>query len=504
MICLSCTGKTIETDLELIEQNREYIDLAEIRADFLEASELVKLEQLPGKAGLPCILTFRKPADGGVNPDVGVEQRAAILTAALGGGWSYIDIEEDADSESERELLKTAHSAGVRVIKSFHDFNGVPERLAERLLAISAGDRYIPKAAVMIRSTADLLAVFDAHRELRRLRESSDGFSCTNGPFLSDYILVGMGSAGVPSRIMAGAWGSMLSFTSAGQAAAPGHIGPREMAVDYNYPNLTADTAVLGIVGNPVLHTKSPSLHNAALQAAGLDEVYLPFETAEPELLLERAGELGLRGLSVTVPHKKHVIEFADETDQSVSAIGACNTLVRSAENGHWTAYNTDWLGFLAPLKRLSAEGFELKGCRTLVIGAGGAARAVVYALAGSGAEVVIVNRTAEKARALADDFGCTGGGFELCAAGERHFGLVVQTTSVGMEPAEDGNPVPGFDFSGVGIAYDLIYAPEKTRFLSEAEKAGCRIINGFPMLRAQAAEQFRLFTGRDMNQARG
>ena len=509
MICLSCTGSTVKQNLSLIEKNRSYIDLVEIRADFLIPEEYTLLKTMPDEAELPCLLTFRKPADGGCSShaaDLSAGQRCDILSDALDGRWSYIDLEDDADAPCEKELMRKAESAGVRIIKSFHDFKGVPENLAERMLENSCGDRYIPKAAVMPGNTADLLRLLKAYRTLEDVRKSSAGFSCTNGPFISDFILVGMGVVGFPSRILAGSYGSMLTFCSDGDVkAAPGHISPRELAETYNYKNINSSTRLFGIVGQPVMHTKSPMLHNEALQRKGIDAVYLPFETGEPELLLAAAEDLKLYGLSVTIPHKQRVIRAADSVDEAVEKVGACNTLVY--RRGAWRGYNTDWIGFLKPLDELTA-GFAdgkkagLEGEPALVIGAGGASRAVVYALRTRGMDITIVNRTAEKAEALARDFDCSGLGIEdAYKAGvfSRHYRLVVQTTSVGMEPLIDQSPLPDFDFGNADIVYDLIYSPEKTLFLSQAEKGGAVILNGFPMLKAQAAEQFRLFTGRDM-----
>ncbi len=529
MICLSCTGSTNNTNLDTIIRNRDFIDIIEIRADFLESEELAGLGDFPVKAGLPCILTYRKPEDGGNNRGaltsggkIDVDGRCQIFADAIaGGGWKYVDLEDDALSRSEIELVRAVEYEGGRVIKSFHDFNGVPDGIAERMLANSYGDRFIPKAAVMPIDSEGLIKILEAHLRLAEIKKSSNGFSCINGPFLTDYILVGMGAIGVPSRIMAGAWGSMLTYASDGDIkAAPGHLSPAELALNYNYKDLRPETSVFGIIGNPVMHSKSPAIHNAAFKAEDLDAVYLPFETTKPEVLIENAAELNLYGLSVTVPHKQAVIKSAYWLDDSVSAIGACNTLVRrtapagseqgsaaltsrepasSKADGLWHGYNTDWLGFLAPIDRLLDEGrikTPLDGGRALVIGAGGAARAVVYSLVRRGMDVTIVNRTVEKAVKLAEQFGCRGAGLDQAGSG---YSIVVQTTSAGMAPDFEGNPLPDFDFTGVELAYDIIYVPEKTMFLKKAEQAGCAIMNGIGMLEAQAAEQFRLFTGRVM-----
>ena len=484
MIALSCCGKTIGENLEQIDRYRANIGCAELRVDFLDPSEYEELSAFPERAGLPVILTFRKACDGGQAAPEFENGRYGVLESALGGGYAWVDIEDDAPPAYSEGLKSAAEAAGTAVIRSFHDFNGVPGDLFERMVSASEGGRCIPKAAVMPRGTEDMIRIFET---ARRLTDTGAGREAS----AAGFILLGMGVFGFPTRILAGAFGSMLTFASAeGRSAAPGHISPDLLAGLYGYDGLSRDSRVYGIIGRPVMHSKSPELHNRALAERELDAVYVPFETDEPGFLLQNADLLNLRGLSVTIPHKETALSLAGRASEAASAMGASNTLVRSGEDGVWEARNTDWAGFLAPIASSDLEGRE-----ALVVGAGGAARAVVYALVRSGMKVRIVNRTAEKAGALAREFGCSGGGLGSAGDGEPPF-LVVQTTSVGMSPDVDRDPLPDFDFSGTRIAYDIIYTPEKTRFLSRAEAAGCSIINGMPMLKAQAEEQFRLFTG--------
>jgi len=483
VIALSCTGKTIDENIRNIEHYRKYLGIVELRVDFLDLAERSRIEDFPSKAGLPAILTYRKPEDGGVAPEIDEALRFDILKIGLRGGYSYLDIEDDALPEYVDGLCMEAEKNGTKVIKSFHDFGGVPENLYDRMEAAAQSGRFIPKAAVMPKGTADMLKIIEVSRRLTD--EAAGRAAAADG-----FILLGMGIYGFPTRILAKALGSMLTFTSpAGASAAPGHVTPLDLA-DYGYELISRKSRIYGIIGNPVMHSRSPHLHNSGYRKQGIDAVYLPFETSDPKLILENADMLNLGGLSVTIPHKQSVISLADSIDESAEEIGACNTLVNRGGDEGWAAFNTDWLGFLKPL-----EGEPLEGKAALVIGAGGAARAVVYALVKRGMKVTIINRTAAKAEKLAADFGCRGGGIDsaLCAVNPS---LVVQTTSVGMNPEPDADPLPGFEFSGSEIVYDLIYTPEKTLFLSRAETAGCRIINGYPMLVSQAEEQFLLFTG--------
>jgi 3-dehydroquinate dehydratase/shikimate dehydrogenase len=239
---------------------------------------------------------------------------------------------------------------------------------------------------------------------------------------------------------------------------------------------------VYGVIGNPVAHSRSPHIHNAGLAALGLDAVYLPFLVDDVREFLRVADLLGVSGVSVTVPHKLAVIPHLARQDPSVARIGACNTLVRA--EGGWHGTNTDWPGFLAPLDRRFGSGGGSR-IRATVIGAGGTSRAVVYGLRETGAEVLILNRTLAGASGIAQEFGCRAGG-----------DLVVQTTSCGMEPAVDCDPLPEYRFRGTELVYELVYRPAVTPFLGRAMAAGCRWIGGMEMLLEQAYEQFRLFTG--------
>jgi 3-dehydroquinate dehydratase/shikimate dehydrogenase len=224
--------------------------------------------------------------------------------------------------------------------------------------------------------------------------------------------------------------------------------------------------------------------------------VYLPFRVDELGPFLQTADLLEVRGLSVTVPFKERALRHLARADQAVTGAGACNTLVREA--GGWAGANTDVPGFLAPLER-EAPALLAAGTRAAVVGAGGAARAVVHALRSRGLRVLVLNRTPARARALARRFGCEWGGLDRAGLERLRepCALIVQTTPVGLHGA--GDPLQGYRFRGEELVYDLVYVPPLTPLLARAQAAGCRTIGGLAMLRAQAAAQFRLFTGREL-----
>jgi 3-dehydroquinate dehydratase/shikimate dehydrogenase len=250
------------------------------------------------------------------------------------------------------------------------------------------------------------------------------------------------------------------------------------------------------VIANPVMHSKSPWIHNPALTAVGLNAVYIPIQVDDLSIFFELIPLLDIRGASVTVPHKSAVRTFLVAEDASVAAVGACNTIY--PKKGGFHGANTDVPGFIAPLTAYVSRD-KIGSMAVTVVGAGGTSRAAVYALRSLGASVLIVNRTPEKAETLAQEFGCEWAPLaeSSAAAIAHHNDLIVQTTSAGMHPNEELDPIEFYELTGREIVYDVIYAPPVTRLLSRAKRAGCRTLNGWPMLLEQAYLQFELFTGR-------
>ncbi len=269
-------------------------------------------------------------------------------------------------------------------------------------------------------------------------------------------------------------------------------------------PPLTGKTRLVGVIGWPIEHSVSPPMHNAAFEALGLDWCYVPFAVA-PERVAEALSGvrvLGLRGINATVPHKQALLSLVDELTPAARAIGAVNTVV-IAENGRTLGHNTDAAGFLRSLRE---AGVAPEGASALVLGAGGAARAVVYALASIGARVTILNRTPARAEALAADMAGAAAGEppragaltpEALVALGAGADLVVNSTSLGMWPHTETSPWPEeVPFPGGAFLYDLVYNPRRTRLMAQAEAAGARAVDGLRMLVHQGAEALTMWTG--------
>lgn len=488
-VCLAVTESTLKENINRIREYKDLIDMVELRADFLDKKELPHLEKFPGMTDLPVILTIRKKADGGMYTEE-ENERLALLKKGSAGKYKFVDLEEDLKHNGIASFIK---EKGKEIIRSFHDFNGVPEDLTSRIKNLSQNPGEIPKAAVMPMCTADLIRLLKTYKECEGIRK----------------ILLGMGTFGFATRILASYLGSFLTYCSAPQkSAAPGHIDPLTLENLYRFSNISEKTAVYGIIGNPVMHTFSPKIHNRGFNHIDLDAVYLPFHVDSVKDFMHVAELLGVQGFSVTVPHKEEIIRYLFEQDKSVKQIAACNTVIRrnhyenkrgdGEKDSGWFGVNSDGTGFVEPLREKIHK--PLSNLRATVIGAGGAAKAIVFALVSEGAEVLIINRTVQKAEKLANIYQCAWGGLDTDGISRirSYSDIIVQTTNVGMEPDIQGDPVPDYRFLGHEIAYDIVYKPPMTCFLKRAQQAGCPIIMGKEMLLGQAFVQFRLFTGKE------
>lgn len=257
------------------------------------------------------------------------------------------------------------------------------------------------------------------------------------------------------------------------------------------FEKISAKTMLCGIILHPASHTRSPAMHNAAFGAMGIDARYLAFDVA-PERLGEAiagARALGIRQLAVSIPHKEAVMAHLDAIDEIARRIGAVNTVTRDGDR--LVGSNTDWIGAVKAIERETT----LTGKRCVVLGAGGAARALVFGLIERGAEVCVLNRTVEKAERLANELGAKSAG-PIESLADRDCDVLINTTSVGLR--SDESPVPEKALANTSCVMDVVYDPEETRLLSDARKQGAVVVAGKWMLVYQAAEQIRLWTGRE------
>jgi len=311
-----------------------------------------------------------------------------------------------------------------------------------------------------------------------------------------------MGDIGVPTRILAGRAGAPFTYATFNEdrTLAPGQIGWRQMRDVYRYDSITLATRIYGVVADPVAHSLSPVVHNAALAAAGIDAVYLPFRVPAEQIdeFLTHSRRWPLAGLSVTLPHKEAVLEHCDRQDDLVKWIGAANTL--SFDAAGISACNSDATAAIESLEAALAEqdvqsppgGLGVK--TALVLGAGGAARAVAFALRQRGVEVTVSSRTLDRAKKIAADVNCKS--VDWAHRYRVPYDCVVNATPVGMHPNVDETPYDKQHLKSYMVVFDTVYNPENTLLVKEARSIGCKIVTGVDMFVRQAAIQHRIWHG--------
>jgi 3-dehydroquinate dehydratase/shikimate dehydrogenase len=449
--------------------------MAELRAarDAVKEADLVEL-RLDGAAGIdvaaalagrqrPVIVTCRPRWEGG-RFDGTEDERRRILDEALQRGAEYVDLEWRAGFEA---LIQS--TGGGRVVLSTHDFDGVPADLPDRVRAMRGTGAEIIKVAVMARRLCDALP----------LRAVAAG---------GGAVVIAMGEAGIATRLLAAHFGSC--WTYAGNGVAPGQIPAARLVNEFRFRRVRATSAVYGVVGQAAFLSRSPVMHNAAFATADLDAVYVPLQPQDFDDFLQFSDAIDLSGASVTIPFKLDAFQIAVRRDEAAQRIGAVNTLRRTEEG--WDATNTDVAGFLEPL--MAGHEGGLTAVRAAVLGAGGAARAVVVALASRGARVTVHARRTEQAHEVASLV--SGAAVGAWPPQPDSWDLLVNCTPLGGVTSPDDSPLPGGPFHG-RLVYDLIYRPAETRLLREARRSGCATINGLPMLIAQAERQYEWWTGR-------
>ncbi|MEP6740960.1 MAG: shikimate dehydrogenase [bacterium] len=459
--------------------------LIEIRLDCCEPNTLKNLDSLRGLLATypqPTILTFRAPAEGG-KMQVDRETRFCFWRdKGLQLPSDFADLELDIVEQLSRE------GSGVnwsRVICSYHNTEQVLADLNQIFRRLAATPAYVLKVAVRVNDTVDCLQIFDLLKTAKRDQR--------------EVIAIGMGSAGVATRILGPSRGAFLTYASPKdeRATAAGQISVEELTSVYRLEKITHDTRITGLVGSPVSHSISPQVHNAAFESSGVDAVYIPFEVRDLKAFFKRMVrartreiEWRLRGLSITAPHKTAVLAELDWIEPAAREIGAVNTVV--VEDDRLRGYNTDAQAFMEPLKNLLGS---LKDISVAIIGAGGAASAALYGLKQEGAKATIFGRDIQKAMHLADRW--TVECRELKGAVFAEFDVVVNATPLGTRGRlENETAAMANQLRGARLAYELVYNPTVTRFLREARGAGCETLDGLPMFLTQAARQFQLWTG--------
>lgn len=463
--------------------------LIEIRLDCLAADalkNLAPLRALLAACPQPTIITFRAAAEGG-RCDADYETRLRFWRdEGLELPAKLVDLELDIAEQLNREAGSVDWS---RVICSYHNHVEVPAELNQIFKRLAATPARALKVAVRVNDAVDCLQIFDLLEQAKRAGR--------------EIIAIGMGAAGVATRILGPAHGAFLTYASLAdrRATAAGQISIEELTSIYRVEKISSETVITGLVGRPVGHSISPQIHNAAFASSQTDAVYIPFEVRDlkaffKQMVHPRTREIDwlLRGLSITAPHKTEVLAQLDWIDEAAREVGAVNTVVVEADR--LCGYNTDAGAFIASLKNRLGP---LNDARVAILGAGGAASAALYSLKTEDARATIFARDLHKAQQLADRWAIECRELEHAVFGE--FDVVVNATPLGTSgELENETPARARQLRGARLAYELVYNPGVTQFLREAQAAGCETLGGLPMLLTQAAKQFQLWTGLTAN----
>lgn len=492
LICLTLTGKTLAENASTLNRYKNYVDLAELRADYLEEDECLSIRKFPSMISVPCVLTIRRKIDGGVFTS-GEINRTLLFSRALafaadgnGKNFAYVDFEEDFHVPS---LQDAALAYGIKIIRSYHDMNNPVYNIRQRCDAMRKTGYEIPKIAFMPHTLSDVANLFYQADQMTDY----------------DKILCAMGPLGTPSRILAYKLNSFLTYVSPEETQANtqqiGHLDPVKLNTVYNFKKLNDETEIFGVLGWPLVKTRSPEIHNAGYKEHNMNRVFIPVRSESVEEALSFALQIGIKGYAVTVPFKEKVFSSLAETDEATREIGACNTVFR--HNSGWAGRNTDIGGFRQALEEfLGAKKLNRK--KVAIIGAGGAARAVAYAIKQMGGKACILNRTVSHAKKLADQYGFKYASLDPRSSDilESYSDIIIQTTSVGMNATrssdESTDPIYFYHFRGTEKVFDIIYTPEITPIMARAKEAGCDVCNGLAMLEYQGHRQFKIFTGVD------
>jgi len=483
-ICVPITSSKLDAAQTAARRASQIGDLIELRLDYLEDFDLNNpdngLTKLLEACSRPVILTLRPQEQGGAR-QLSKAVRVKFWSKVKAG--DYRDIELDLLEDLSADERFTSAQKWEQVIASYHNFACTPgdlDRIYERLAGTPAR---IIKLATQANSITDCLRI----RELVR-RARGEG---------RPVIGIAMGMRGVMTRILGPSWGSLLTYGSleAGAESAPGQVSAADLRNLYRIDQISEETEILGIIGNPLGHSLSPQMHNAALRKLGLDGVYIPYEVDDLREFIfnfvqpsTRKVDWKLRGFSVTIPHKVEIIKYLDQLDRQAERVGAVNTVV--IRDGRLYGYNTDVDGAIEPLKRV----MDLPGARAAVLGAGGAARALVFGLKQQGAQVRLYARDVSKAEKLASEAEIVLDSLDNLSGFD--YDLLVNATPVGMRGHSEESPVSPDLLRAGKVVFDLVYNPPETTLIKYAKRAGCRVVDGMQMLVEQAARQFELWLG--------
>lgn len=487
MICIPIVASNLDDAVKDMAEASRFADIIELRLDYMKRPDLKSLLERRTK---PVIVTNRPVREGG-KFEGNEDDRLSLLKLAIQLQADFVDVEHDSIQRLRDAAALITPASKTRLIVSYHHFQETPGNITEIYQKLSKSGADIIKIVTSATTIVDNITIY------RLLQQAKM-------PLISFC----MGEYGTISRILYKIFGSYVTFASLqkGKESAPGQVNIHDLLNVYRVKSQDKQTAIYGLIGNPVSHSIGPYMHNALFKELGLNAVYVPFKVDRVADFIKEFKVLDTRGYSVTIPHKESVMSCLDAIDPMAKKIGAANTVVN--KDGRLMGYNTDCEAAMKALeyaiegashgssqsKTTTTYSTLLKGKTVAILGAGGAARAIAFGLKHRGAMVTILNRNYERAQMLAGDVGCLSGKPEDFQPLQTD--IIINATPVGMFPAVDDTPIARNKLKPGMVVFDTIYNPLETRLLKEAREQGCTVVGGLPMFTRQAAEQFKLWTG--------
>ncbi len=454
------------------------VDLVELRIDCLRREP--DLKRILASRPTPCVFTIRRGVDGGLwrGPE---EKRQRLIREAIVAGVDFVDVELDIAREIRR-FGKT------RRIISYHNLKQTPAELQDLAEQAEEMDADVVKVACRGHSILDAVKVLQVAAKME-----------------TPTVAISMGEVGSFTRVLGAKYGAPFTYANfnVDRSFAAGMLHYDALRRDYAYDQVDAQTEVYAVIGDPIGHSLSPPIHNAAFRQLGLNKVMVPIAMPAGRLKasLDEVAWLGIKGYSITIPHKQAVLPLLNAADGAVERTGACNTMIVK-EDGSRVGYNTDYRAAMDSLEAAfggpATDGgiSPLSGKQVVILGAGGVARPIGFGLLRRGAGVTLANRTEENATKLAEELGCRTVNWSSRAS--LIADIFINCTPVGMHPNLDDTPMPPAGFRPGMTVMDTVYHPENTMFLKLARERECKTVSGVDMFLGQAAIQFGLYTGRE------
>jgi 3-dehydroquinate dehydratase/shikimate dehydrogenase len=464
-ICVVIKGPSYEEAYHQISKTSAVADIVELRLDYFNNWNLLALKNLKNSFSIPMIFTLRDHSQGGrycrdENSRLQLIRQCAELEP------EYLDIEYHVDPDFIKNISQ--EHPKIKLIVSYHNFTTTPDDLDALYDSLKISPASLYKIAVTAENTLQALEL------LLWTKKNSD----------KNLITISMGSYGQVTRILGPIFGNKFTYAclDESEATAPGQLTTYELRDRFHYYSLNPSTSIYGLIGDPVDQSLSHISHNALFQSCSIDAIYVKMQVHphEVEDFLKLARQISFKGISVTMPLKEVVMKYLDIIDSQAKAIGAVNTL--HFENGEIHGYNTDSLGAVNALEKM----FPVKDKSILILGAGGAAKAIAYEASKRGARLTIANRDIHKAQALAKNLNCKAVALEMIDHKIQYDALINCTPLT--------QPINPEYLDNVKVLMDIKTKAINTPFIQQAKERKCKIVYGYKMFIEQAIGQYSLW----------